>query len=145
MKNFKIKARILISSMTLLLVIFVQPAIVLAGNGACGTTPNSSKDQILGGIGENNATGNTDCSGQGVTDVAKTIVNILSLVVGIITVIMIIVSGLRFVASGGDSGKVASAKSSLVYALIGLVLVALSQTIVHFVLNASINNTVNVH
>lgn len=62
------------------------------------------------------------------------IVNIFSLVVGIIAVIMIIVGGFRYIVSGGESGNVSGAKNAIIYALIGLVVVALAQVLVHFVL-----------
>lgn len=72
-----------------------------------------------------------------VNSLIKTIVTILSLVVGILAVIMIIVSGFKFITSGGEAQKVASAKSGLLYALIGLLIVALAQVIVLLVLNTS--------
>lgn len=62
------------------------------------------------------------------------IVNIFSVVVGIIAVIAVIVGGLKFITSGGDSGKVSSAKSTVIYAIVGLIIVALAQFIVRFVL-----------
>lgn len=61
-------------------------------------------------------------------------VNIFSVIVGIIAVIMIIVGGLKFITSGGDSGKISSARQTVIYALIGLIIVALAQVIVRFVL-----------
>jgi hypothetical protein len=73
--------------------------------------------------------------GANVQSLIKTIVNILSLVVGAAAVIMIILSGMRFITSGGDAQKVSSAKSSLIYALIGLIIVALTQAIIHFTLD----------
>lgn len=63
------------------------------------------------------------------------VINIFSAIVGVIAVIMIIVGGLRYITSGGDSGKVSGAKTTIMYALIGLVVVALAQLVVHFVLN----------
>ena len=48
---------------------------------------------------------------------------------------MIIYGGMRYITSGGDSGKITSAKNTIIYALIGLVVVALAQFIVKFVLN----------
>jgi hypothetical protein len=48
---------------------------------------------------------------------------------------MIIYGGFRYITSGGDSGRVGNAKNTLIYAIIGLVIVALAQLIVHFVLN----------
>jgi hypothetical protein len=62
------------------------------------------------------------------------IINILTVVVGIASVIMIIVGGFKYVTSGGNQEKVTSAKNTILYALIGLVIVALSQLIAHFVL-----------
>lgn len=62
-------------------------------------------------------------------------INILSLVVGVASIITIIIAGLRYVTSGGDSNNVSGAKNALLYALIGLVVVALAQTLTHFVIN----------
>jgi len=76
--------------------------------------------------------------GVSVQNLITTIVNILSLIVGAAAVIMIILSGMKFISSGGDANKVSSAKSSLIYAIIGLIIVALTQAIIHFTLdNAS--------
>lgn len=65
------------------------------------------------------------------------IINIFSAIVGVIAVIMIIVGGLRYITSGGDTSHVSTAKTTIIYALVGLVIVALAQLIVHFVLNQS--------
>lgn len=76
------------------------------------------------------ATGEADAQG-----IITGAVNIISLVVGIVAVIMIIVGGFKYITSSGDSGKVGSAKNTILYAIIGLVVVALAQVIVKFVLN----------
>lgn len=65
------------------------------------------------------------------------IINILSIIVGVVAVVMIIVGGLRYITSGGDSSKVGTAKTTIIYAIVGLVIVALAQLVVHFVLNES--------
>lgn len=75
-----------------------------------------------------------DASGE-VDSLLQTAVNILSLIVGIIAVIMIIVSGLRFITSGGDANAVSSARNGVIYAIVGLILVAMAQLIVRFVLS----------
>ena len=62
------------------------------------------------------------------------VINIISLVVGVVAVIMIIVGGFRYITSGGNQERVKSAKNTIIYALIGLVIVALAQIIVKFVL-----------
>lgn len=67
------------------------------------------------------------------------IINIFSIIVGITAVIMIVYAGFRYVTSGGNQESVKSAKQTLIYALIGLVIVALAQVIVKFVLHQAIN------
>ncbi len=62
------------------------------------------------------------------------VLNILSLMVGVLAVVMIIVGGFRYVTSGGKQESVSAAKSTILYAAVGLAIVALSQIIVHFVL-----------
>ena len=48
---------------------------------------------------------------------------------------MIIIGGLRYITSGGDSGNVTGAKNTILYAVVGLIVVALAQVIVRFVVN----------
>ena len=68
------------------------------------------------------------------TSVTRDIINILSIIVGVVAVIMIIVGGFRYITSGGSDTSVTGAKNTILYAIIGLVIVALAQVIVHFVL-----------
>lgn len=78
------------------------------------------------------------CETANASDKANTliaqVINIFSVVVGVVAVIMIIYGGFRYITSGGDSGKITNAKNTIIYALIGLVVVALAQFIVKFVL-----------
>ena len=69
-----------------------------------------------------------------VNRIVKLVINIFSLIVGVISVIMIIIGGLKYITSGGDSANVTGAKNTILYAVIGLVVVALAQIIVRFVL-----------
>lgn len=87
---------------------------------------------------------NTNCNVGGITDeqaqqrindILRTIINFFSLIVGVVSVIMIIYGGLKYITSGGDSGNVSGAKNTIIYALIGIIIVALSQFIVRFVLS----------
>jgi len=68
------------------------------------------------------------------TNVLKTIISILSIIVGVIAVIMVIVGGFKFITSGGDSSNTAAARNTVIYALVGLIVAALAQVLVHFVL-----------
>ncbi len=69
-----------------------------------------------------------------INQLIATIINLFSVLVGVIAVVMIIVGGFRYITSGGDSGNVSTAKNTILYAIVGLVIVALSQFIVKFVL-----------
>jgi cytochrome bd-type quinol oxidase subunit 2 len=71
------------------------------------------------------------------TKLVQQIVNIFSLIVGAVSVIMIIYGGFRYITSGGDSNGVTAAKNTILYAVIGLVIVALAQIIIRFVLGAT--------
>ena len=57
---------------------------------------------------------------------------------GIIAVIMIIIGGVQYTTSQGDSAKLQKAKNTIMYGIIGLVVVLLSFAIVSFVLNGLI-------
>lgn len=52
---------------------------------------------------------------------------------GITALVMIIISGIRLINSGGNPEQVASARKTLTFALIGLVLILLSFTIVEVI------------
>ncbi len=72
--------------------------------------------------------------GSGVQELITKIINTLSVLVGAICVIMIIVGGFRYVASAGESNSVSGAKNTILYAIVGLIIVAFAQIIVQFVL-----------
>lgn len=63
----------------------------------------------------------------------NTAINIFSSVVGIAAVIMVMYAGFRYVVSGGGEG-IKGAKSTLIYAVVGVVIVVLSQTLVKYIL-----------
>lgn len=84
------------------------------------------------GSSSGNCTPDTNTSA--INDLLTNVINIFSIIVGVIAVIMIIVGGLRYITSGGESNKVGGAKNTIIYAIVGLVIVALAQFIVHFIL-----------
>jgi hypothetical protein len=79
--------------------------------------------------------GPDDPTKPGINSTIKLVINLLSLVVGVISVIMIIIGGLKYITSQGESSNVNGAKNTILYAIVGLVIVALAQIIVKFVLN----------
>lgn len=94
----------------------------------------AGKDDICKGV--QLTGGNCDTSsGPSVDSTIKLVIDILSMVVGVIAVIMIIIGGLKYIMSSGDSNNITSAKNTILYAIIGLVIVAVAQILVIFVLN----------
>ncbi len=86
-----------------------------------------------------NSAGDTTCatsstSGNSIQKILALIINIFSVVVGFVAVIMIIFGGIKYITSGGESSNISGAKNTIVYAIIGLVIVALAQVLDHFVL-----------
>ena len=73
------------------------------------------------------------CSGDGLTNGFHTIANVLIFLVGAISVLMVIIGGLRYVLSGGDSAGIKSAKDTILYALIGVVVALLAFALVSYV------------
>ena len=63
----------------------------------------------------------------------KNVISILLYVAGTIAVIVIIIGAIRYITSDGDSAKAATAKNSILYAVVGLVLAIMSFGIVSFV------------
>ena len=102
------------------------------------TTFAQTKADICEGVGLTGGGGNNcddPSGGPSVESTVRTVINLLSLIVGIVAVIMIIIGGLKYITSSGDSNNVSSAKNTILYAIVGLVIVALAQVIVRFVLN----------
>lgn len=62
-------------------------------------------------------------------------IRIVSYIAGIAAVIMVIVSGFMFVTSGGDPSGIKNARSTITYAIVGLVVLVTAQLIVKFVLS----------
>lgn len=67
--------------------------------------------------------------------VFTTITNTLLFFVGILSVLMIIIGGFKYVVSGGSATAVTSAKNTILYALVGLIVAFLAYAAVNYLLN----------
>jgi ABC-type sugar transport system permease subunit len=148
-KKIKSYALSIIALLTLLVPVAV-PALAGAASsstqGSAGTCSNTASNVASGAnlAAGGSSTGSVGCdsstvSNSSVGKAASHIVSLFSIIVGAVSIIMIIYGGFRYITSGGDSGRVGNAKNTLIYAIIGLVIVALAQLIVHFVLNQASN------
>ncbi|HSX08473.1 MAG TPA: pilin [Candidatus Saccharimonadales bacterium] len=119
------------------LIMLVTP---LAATGTTSALFDTSKTDACNGI--DVGTKNAGCTATGASfqTIIKNVINILTIIVGLAAVVMIIVGGAKYITSGGDSSKASSARTTIISAIIGLVIVALAQVIVQFVLtNANPN------
>ena len=81
----------------------------------------------------------TNLFGQG--GIFAAITNVLLFLIGAIAVIMLIIGGIRYVISGGDQAQVTSAKNTILYAVVGIVVAFLAFAAVRFVTNSLSNGT----
>ena len=119
-------------------VIAVVAGVVGAVNvGATRVAYADAKADICQGVGL--ADGSSGCAESGVTvqSAVKTAISLLSYVAGIAAVFMIIVAGVRYITSNGDPSGVKGAKDAIIYAIVGIIVVVISQSIVKFVLNST--------
>ena len=71
------------------------------------------------------------------------IVKILNGIIGIcglIAVVYIVIGGINYMTSSGDAGKIKKARDTILYAVIGLIVVALAFALVNFVIVKVIYN-----
>jgi len=62
------------------------------------------------------------------------ILSTFTFIIGSVAVLMIVIGGLRYVTSNGEPAQLTSAKNTVLYAAIGLVLAVMANAIVNFVL-----------
>ena len=134
------------------LTLVLTPALVPVAVHAASSVNNNVTGGLCSGVnGSTNSGGTvslnpgTDTSGSDCTSdpaagdslgtILSTVIKVFSIIVGVVSVIMIIVGGFKYITSGGNDSNVAGAKNTIMYALIGLVVVALAQIIVHYVLS----------
>lgn len=77
-----------------------------------------------------------------IRELALRIVNFFLLFLGLVAVIMVIYGGILYVTAAGKEDQVGTAKKVILYAIIGIVIIALSFALVNTVLKAGTGETV---
>lgn len=125
-----------------LALVFVFVVVVLSASSASAQAVNIAQSLCAGANLDYSAINNSGACGSGqieastlqLNNFVTSIISLLSWAIGVVAVFMIIVGGFKYITSGGDSAGVTAAKNTILYAIIGLVIVALSQLIVRFIL-----------
>jgi hypothetical protein len=76
----------------------------------------------------------------GTGGIFQTVTNVLLFIIGAVSVVMLIIGGIRYTISQGDSSAVTSAKNTILYAIIGLVVAILAYAAVNFVISSFVKN-----
>lgn len=66
------------------------------------------------------------------------LVNIFLILVGVVATIILIYGGVQYIISRGDDGAVEKAKNTILYSVIGIIVIGLAAAIVNFVIRAII-------
>lgn len=127
--NFK---KQLLAVLALPLIAFGFAAVPAAGSSAItlreGADSAKGDDQVTCIFGNE-----TGCDGEA-TPLFQTITNVLLFIIGAVSVIMLILGGFRYTVSQGDSSALTSAKNTILYSIIGIVVAILAYGVVNFVI-----------
>ena len=119
-------------------VVVASMALVMTGLGVVSSLPAHAacdpKKGMEGAL-------QKDCSkGEGQAEqldgnqgVITTIINTMLFIVGLLAVIMIIYAGIRFVTAHGDEKQVESARQTIIYSVVGLIVAILAYALVNWV------------
>lgn len=113
----------------------------VAALGACGVVApvfaaDSAYDTAHQYINESEATG----SDTDLMSTLNTIINVIIGVIGFVAVVVIILGGVQYTTSAGAADKVKTAKDTIMYGIIGLVIALLAFAIVNFILSSIFGN-----
>ncbi|HUC20196.1 MAG TPA: hypothetical protein VMR98_01735 [Candidatus Polarisedimenticolaceae bacterium] len=98
-----------------------------AGLLAAGCSSEQGKGlEAVGGAGS--------CNDTALTDRLNVVIDTLFIVVGAIAVLILIMGGIRYITATGDAKRIQAAKDTVLYAVIGLIVVILARAIVGFVI-----------
>ena len=115
----------------------IVAALMISALGAFALVPATSVgalDPLAGACADNPDSEVCKNKDEDASSLIGTIINVLLFLVGTLSVIMIIVSGIFYVTSSGDSSKVARAKNTLLYSVVGLVVAFIAFAVVNWVL-----------
>jgi hypothetical protein len=110
---------------------------LLLGFGGAVLVPasNASAINVFDQCKSNGTSAVCKAQGDSLGPLIQTVINILLYLLGATAVVMIVIGGMRYTTSNGDSGAIKSAKDTILYSVIGLIVAILSYTIVNFVVS----------
>lgn len=122
---------------SLVMLFMMSGSLIFVSAPMAALAASGSSDQACQAIQVVNPSGACDSkknSESALFKVIRVALQLLSIVAGVIAVIMLVVAGFKYITSQGDANSAASARNTLLYAIVGVVIVAFAQIIVKFVL-----------
>lgn len=110
---------------------------LIAGFGAPALVPagSASAINVFDQCKSNGSSAVCKSKGDTLGPMIQTVINILLYILGMTAVVMIVIGGIRYTTSNGESSAIKSAKDTILYSVIGLIVAILSYTIVNFVVS----------
>ena len=157
MKKFTVAGAIAVLAIAMVAVLVPSESVYAAneqliaktddGGGSGGTTPTTGgTTPTTGGTGSNTAAGaaktgfdtvnQTVGASDNLHSSVGVILNIVYSIIGIVAVVMVVIGGVSYATSQGDPGRLKKAKDTILYGIIGLVIVLMAFAITNFVLTA---------
>ena len=118
-----------------LLALMAVPALAIS----VSATPVLAADLTLRGGVDSSKSDDQPASLFGDGGVFETVSKVLLFVIGAVSVIMLIIGGIRYTVSQGDQSAVQSAKNTILYAIVGIVVAILAYAVVNFVIASFVN------
>ncbi len=114
--------------------------VVLALSGVTAYAQNPLDKACSTGVGASDSAacqdrGNFNNPVVGTDSVLLRAADLIAIATGVIAVIAIIIAGIRFATSHGDPQSVNTAKNTILYAVIGLIVIVVARGIIVFVVN----------
>ncbi|MFI5271284.1 MAG: pilin [Candidatus Saccharimonadales bacterium] len=125
---YKLLFTIIISVSTLLLMPLSASARNLFST-PCSVSGSQSSATCTGNKNQSSANNNPAIT------TLRNVTNIVSIVGGAASVIILLIGGMKYVTSDGDTNKITGAKNTIIYALVGLAVIAIAQVIILYVVN----------
>lgn len=86
------------------------------------------------GCGASSTLYDTSCLAKPAHSEIQLVLQIVFAVIGAMAILMLTIAGLQYITSGGDSQKMAKAKDTILYALVGTIIVIVAEAAVTFLL-----------
>lgn len=127
--------KLLLIPLLVICVFMLSSSKIYASNALGGACNNSAIANSAGCTGLTKGNSDANNGTDPVISTIKTAIRILSYLIGIAAVITIVVSGFRIVMSEGKSENLNSARSAIIFAVVGIIIAIIAQLIIAFVLD----------